>query len=130
MKGTAEPGYRIDVDVERRLVTLTLVGFWDQALFDRYTHEVEILAANGAKAGRPRTEYRVLIDLREHGLQSQSVAAQIQMGLIENETRTRRQAVLVSRSALHKAQAQRLGRSMDARFFENEHEAISWLLVE
>ncbi|WP_010188659.1 STAS/SEC14 domain-containing protein [Sphingomonas sp. PAMC 26605] len=122
------PHYKIDVDIKRRFVRLTLSGFWDRATFDRYTQEVEGLAREAIRAGRVRQDYRVLLDLRNHGVQSREIAAEIEAGLIRNASPKQRHAVLISDSALHKSQVQRLGSATDARLFENEQDALAWLL--
>ncbi|WP_293884058.1 hypothetical protein [Sphingomonas sp.] len=122
------PGYKIEVDTKNRLVRLTLTGFWDRATFDRYTEEIEGLAQEARRAGRARLDYRVLVDLRNHGVQSREVATSIEAGMIHNASPLQRHAVLISNSALHRSQVQRLGASTDTRLFENEEDALAWLL--
>ena len=126
----AEPGYEIHVDVERRLVRLTLVGFWTRQTYERYDHALEKLAAQASAAGRSRYEYRVLVDVRRHGLQSKEVAAEIERGLTELADHGQRHAVLVSPSALHKAQARRITSRLVAGYFGDEEEALAWLLTD
>ena len=128
VEGT-EPGYEIAVDVERRLVRLTLVGFWTRQTYERYDHALEKLAAQARSAGRSRYEYRVLVDVRRHGIQSKEVAAEIERGLAELTEHGQRHAVLVSPSALHKAQARRVTSRLVAGYFGDEGEALAWLLA-
>ncbi|WP_242140925.1 hypothetical protein [Sphingomonas sp. TREG-RG-20F-R18-01] len=123
------PGYVIRVDVARRLVTLKLLGFWTVETFDEYTRALKALAAKGKTAGRSPEEYSVLVDLREHGLQSKEVAARIEQGLAAGANRRHPHAVLVSPSVLHKAQAQRIGAHIAPRFFADEEAAMRWLMA-
>lgn len=124
------PGYVIRVDVQRRLVTLKLLGFWTVETYDEYTRALKTLAVKGKAAGRSLEEYRVLVDLREHGLQSKEVAACIEQGLADGATRRHPHAVLVSPSALHKAQAQRIGAHIAPGFFTDEAVAMQWLMAD
>lgn len=111
-------------------MTLRLRGFWTVETFDEYTGALAALAAKGKTSGRSPEEYRVLVDLREHGLQSKEVAARIEQGLADGATRRHPHAVLVSPSALHKAQAQRIGAQIAPRFFTEEATAMQWLMAD
>ena len=71
----------------------------------------------------------MLLDVRRHWIQSKEVAAEIERGLAELTELGQRHAVLVSPSALHKAQARRVTSRLVAGYFEDEGEALAWLLA-
>lgn len=118
-----ETKYRVEVDPRALSARLTLFGLWDLATVDRYSRDVEQALSEGGAADR----YRLLIDLRSHGVQPREVAAEIQSRLMQGVDRTSRIAVLVSESLLHRLQAQRLGSHVRASFFADEGEALAWL---
>ena len=118
-----EERYRIEVDPRTLSARLTLFGLWDLATLNRYTYDVTQALAEGGAAGR----YRILIDLRNHGVQSREVAAAIQSRLMMGIEQASQVAILVSPSLLHRLQAQRLGSHVQASFFADEDEALTWL---
>lgn len=121
--------YRIEVDPERSFARLTLSGLWDSGTVDRYTGDVESALEQAAAGGGPAGGYRILIDLRNHGVQSRDVAAEIQDRLSRGIAQASRIAVLTSPSALHRMQAQRLGSHVSASFFADAGEAEKWLFT-
>ncbi len=130
MSQIGSPGYSITVDMERHLVRLKLSGFWDLETYERYTCELDDMTTKAANADRSAQNLRVLVDLRDHGLQSREVATAIHENLKKAAYSAQRHAVLISASFLHKTQAQRVSAPMKAQFFCDEEEAVMWLLSE
>ena len=122
--------YTIDVDENARLVRLALFGLWDLETLDRYAKDVWQAFSRAEAAGIAPERFRVLIDLTQHGVQPREVAERIQRQLAVGISPASRHAVLVSESALHKIQAQRVGAHLSGVFFASrEEDAMTWLLA-
>ena len=121
--------YRIDVDPQRQLVHLRLLGQWDRPTLTAYRQELrnamQTFAAQGARPG----EYLLLIDVREHGVQPKEVAAEHQEIIAEYIPLARRRALVMSASALHALQVRRISPTPDVDMFRTDEEALAWLLA-
>ena len=125
----SETPYTVQVDRDRLFVRLTLHGLWDLGTVERYSEAArEAFAALGTN-GEPVSGSRILIDLRQHGIQPRDVAERIQAKLKNGLSPGARHAVLVSESTLHRMQAQRIGTLINASFFSDEAEAMAWLFA-
>lgn len=125
-----KPPFEIDHDARRQLLTLRLVGLWDRAILDDYTAALNSIFSKVEASGRSTSGYRVLVDLREHGLQPRDIAAEIEARLSRGAAQASRHAILVSGSVLHRMQVKRAGAQIEAYIFVDEAEAMQWLLTE
>lgn len=75
---------------------------------------------------RQRRTPLLLVDAREHGVQSQEIVSGLQQWAQSDAVRSIRTAVLVD-SALYRMQAKRIGHSEAHSIFNDEAEARSWL---
>lgn len=126
---STRPGYTIETDPGRRLVRVTMRGFWDEATAIAYDEAIRRAGAETmAEAGCARGELLALVDARELAPQSQEVLGRFKSRLLAPERQPKRNATLVS-SALLKRQAERIA-SPNQRIFEDEGEAMAWLLAE
>ena len=123
----ADKLFRIDVDQRQSLVRLTLFGQWDVVTVDRYAAAAQDAFATLTEAGTPLDRCKALIDLRQHGVQPREVTERIQRWISLDLSEGARHAVLLSESALHRMQAQRVGSTLGAAFFSDEAEALAWL---
>ena len=123
----ADELYTIKIDRQRSLVRLTLFGLWDVAAVDRYAAAAQAAFSTLTKAGTPLDRCKVLIDLRQHGVQPREVTERIQIWLKKALSGGALHAVLVSESLLQGMQARRVGTLLDAEFFANEVMALDWL---
>lgn len=120
--------YTIAVDASRGLIRATLRGMWDLGVLAGYTAELQATFARLSASVPPGQPLELLIDLRQHGVQPREVGEAIQAELARADVAAAaRTAVLVSPSALHRLQAQRLGSHLAASFFADEAEALAWL---
>ena len=124
------PPFTIEYDEPQQLLKLRLFGLWELETLDRYTDELNRIFGRIAASGGSPKDSRILVDLREHGIQSREVASEIETRLSRGAAVAKRHAVLVSESALHKMQAARAGSQIQARFFTDEQAAVDWLLED
>ena len=128
---TSRPGFTIETDPARRLIRVTMRGFWDEATVAAYDKEIQIAGAATMAAARcARHELLALVDARELAPQSQELLAKFRDRFLAPERQPKRNATLVS-SALLKRQAERIA-PPNQRIFEGEreHEAMEWLLAD
>ncbi len=123
-----EQPYTVVVDGARGLVRATLRGIWSLEILGRYSAALVDALGQLARDGHSPASARLLIDLRQHGIQPREVAEAIQARVSETEMPVGRTAVLVSPSALHRMQAQRIGALFHANVFDDDARALSWLL--
>ena len=122
----AEDGFSIDCDPSRRLVRVTLRGFWNAGTVDRYDRALHATGERMHAAGVRRTDLLALVDARALGAQSRELVDSYRERFDHPERRPRRLATLVS-SALLRMQVQRIGMP-NQRLFEDERAALAWLL--
>lgn len=113
------------VDPARRLVRITIGGFFDEAAVVRY--KIARDQAHASLGGSPG-EHLTLVDLRSMNVQSQTVVSRFAALLGEGGAQSRRIAFLVD-SALKGIQLKRALAGRDAGIFEDEGEATRWLLA-
>ena len=116
--------YKIDIDAAHRLLQIQLAGYWDLEELERFeAARRTALAGTGWNAG----EYVCLVDLREHGVQSQDVTARAHACLMAADTLPKRLAIVVP-GALAKMQVSRIVKDQKERFFDDPRNATAWLL--
>ena len=124
----ASPPYTVCVDRPRLLIRATLHGLWQLGTLERFRREMERALAELATTGATPDRFRLLVDLRDHGVQPREVAQAIQAQLTHHAS-AGPHAILVSQSALHKMQVQRMGATLNAAYFADEAAALAWLLA-
>ncbi len=129
MPDASEPPFAIDIDVARRFAKLTVVGMWTRATLDNYVDQLTRAFDETAALGATSREFRILVDLRRHGIQKRDVAAEIEVRLAQGAAQASRHAVLVSNSVLHAMQAKRAGSLIQAKVFLEEDDALDWLMA-
>ena len=120
------PDFSIATDPDQKMLHIALRGFWTEETMDRYDRALRDAGAAMLAAGCPLPEILCLVDAREMSTQTQGLIAQYQARFGAPDRQAKRIATVTS-SALMKLQAQRLA-FPNQRIFENEQEAISWLL--
>ncbi len=121
-----EAGYKIEPDLARRFVRLTLFGFWDEATLERYKADVRALIAAEARLPTQDGGFRVLLDMRQHTLLSKEHAINLQAEIGEPAP-GQRTAILVAHAGLLQRQAARVASALEPRVFVDEDEAMDWL---
>ena len=115
--------HHIVIDRARRLVDLTLTGFFSVA--DAGLVIYEIREAILGLAGLPNT-HCTLVDVREAALQPQDVVAAFAGQIADDRFRSRRLAFVVG-SSVARMQVRRLIIRDDVAGFEHRDEAERWL---
>lgn len=114
--------FKIDIDSQRRLVSITLAGLMDDAEARRYLDELQsrFVRTIGNRS------YVLLVDTRQFGLQLQSVVALIaeRIAIFPKATRI----ALVNGESLMRMQLKRLIVRDYARYFDTIEDALPWLL--
>lgn len=101
-------------------------GFWSMETARDFSNEVTkaILSLERAQNGRP---VKLLIDARESVTQSVEVA-DVLSGLSANLSASIVKTAVVTPSAIHRLQAQRINERPNHRPFDSEEVALAWLL--
>ncbi len=114
--------FKIDIDSQRRLVSITLAGLMDDAEARRYLDELQsrFVRTIGNRS------YVLLVDTRQFSLQPQSVVALIaeRIAIFPKATRI----ALVNGKSLMRMQLKRLIVRDSARYFDTIEDALPWLL--
>lgn len=120
------PNFTILTDPGRKLIRITMRGFWDTAAITAYDTEIRTAAARMMAAGCRRDEMLALVDTRDLNAQAQDQVAAYKEQFSAHDRQPRRLATIVS-SALLKRQIERIALP-NQRIFEDEDEALHWLL--
>lgn len=117
--------YAISVDRERLLVTLRLTGFLTPADVERIAAEEQAIVRS---LGVPSGTHRFLIDSRALDAQSADVIALVQHTTDTVQLKPGRFAVL-ARYGLNSIQTRRMVGDREIGIFDNEEEAIAYLMT-
>lgn len=118
--------FTILFEQDRRLLNISLRGLWDLAQVQHYEDSVRSMVRDIMRSGVIR-QFDVLVDLREHAVQTRDVAEALQGVVGRIGDGVARLALVTSSSSLQKMQATRLGQSSFTRFFSSMEDADSWL---
>ena len=117
--------FEIVLDAQRRLLTVTLRGFWDVPTYRAYDAE---LTAQLGRLNQIKAAKACLVDAREFAVQSKEVADLMMDGVAKRlPLYPERTARLVS-CAISRSQAARMAKTTDQRVFESVGQALDWLL--
>jgi hypothetical protein len=122
----AEPEFTIGFDKQRHILRARLMGPWLPETVERFAAEMQEAKARHAKTLDSGSAISVLIDAREHGVQSQQVVSRLRELAGEFSRDVGRTAVIVT-SAVHQLQAKRINPVAEHRVFATEGDAIAWL---
>jgi len=116
--------FTIEIDRRRRLVRLTLVGFWEMSFVGQFVNAVdEAVPRLGCQPG----EHDVLVDLSQFAIQTQQVFSACQSFVFHAPNPPRRLA-LVSGTGLARMQFKRvIDPARNQRIFDSVAEADAWL---
>ena len=122
-----EAGFTVEAEPSRKLLRIALRGFWTEETIERYDRALRDAAGTMAAVGCPLAEILCLVDARDLSTQTQQLIADYRTRFSASERQPKRIATVTS-SALMKLQAQRLA-FPNQRIFDNEQEAVDWLLT-
>lgn len=119
--------YEVAVDLPRRLLVLTLRGFWNEATFDKFASEYAIALEMLQRQGGCRL---ALVDGLDFAVQAAEISTRFKE-LIDSlaPIAARRTATIVP-AQLNRMQAKRTGDSINARIFTDRAEAEAWLFSD
>lgn len=116
--------FSVEIDAKLGVVKGVVRAFWTVATL----HEYKSAIANGKhRLVAAGLEPRLLIDARHQGVQGQEVVQGLRDFAASPEGRATRTAIIVE-SALYRLQIARIRSNEEHRTFENEEEALTWLL--
>lgn len=117
--------FTIEVDRSSGLICAAAYEFWTSAILEQFKvrmqAEQEVIRRSGL---RPL----LLIDVRQHGVQSREIVEGLQAFARSASFRATKTAVVVE-SALYRLQAARIGSEHDHAIFRSDDEARRWLLA-
>jgi hypothetical protein len=118
------PYYEIETDIPRKLVCVTLMGFWDVAIAQCFARDQQ--AAVRQVSSVPH-QHLILADLSQFNLQSQAVVAVCQDLIVKSPLQSRRLAV-VAGEGLARIQIKRILLRERMKAFSDTAAAMAWLL--
>jgi hypothetical protein len=121
--------YSIRTDPRSQMITVVQSGLYTIAdliaLSADFAAAIAKLAAHGGVPG----QYLLLVDLRDHAIQTKEIADLLQTGVAAQGHLWRRMATVVSPSALQAMQAKRIGQVGSQALFQDRDAATAWLLA-
>ncbi|RYY10607.1 MAG: hypothetical protein EON55_15975 [Alphaproteobacteria bacterium] len=118
--------YTIEADPSRKLLRLTLAGFWSASEAVAFAREQQ---AAVKKLGPPYGTHLTLADVRNFAVQTQEVTAVIR-DLVLHATATSKRIALVGGEGLARIQFTRITQRQDVRRFATMEDADFWLFTE
>jgi hypothetical protein len=117
--------FEFNLDGKRRLLTVTIRGFWDVQIYRAYDAQLRAELSGLKRLPAPRA---CLVDARDFAIQSMEVASLMRDGVAERlSLYPERTARLVSRAISH-TQAARMTNEVGHRVFDTIEPAVDWLL--
>jgi hypothetical protein len=116
--------YSIDVDAERRFMSVTLVGFWNIQTVSTFLAEIEQKEGKLKAAGKP---YFVMTDLMQFPVQNRET-----VDVLEHHLKAWSNAgsfsAIISSSAFAELQVKRIAEGGNRRYFTSSNDARDWLV--
>lgn len=118
----------IEADPRTRHVRMTLNGLWNEATLGRFEQAIASVIGKLVAAGAPAGTYRTLIDLRNQGLMTQTVA-ELSKGLATGPGAASERIAVVVANTLQKLQQNRVSPVGYLRVFQDHAEAEGWVFA-
>jgi hypothetical protein len=116
--------YTIEMDADRRLMRVTLYGFWKTEMVAMFLEEVEHKEGKLRAAGKP---YFVITDLTGFPVQTRAIADELEHHL-KAWSNAGSYSAIVSSSVLAELQVKRIAEGGNRKYFHSDHDAIEWLV--
>jgi hypothetical protein len=116
--------YIIEVDTERRLMTVMLSGFWNIQTVSVFLTEIEEKESKLKAAGKP---YFVMTDLTEFPVQTREIVDELEHHL-KAWSNAGSFSAIISSSALAELQVKRIAEGGNRRYFSSKNDAMDWLV--
>lgn len=121
-----EANFTITMEPNKRLLQISMRGYWNEATLSAYDSKVREAAARMEAAGCPRNVILALVDTRGANVQSQQLLAEYRERFSQADRQPARLATVVS-SMLFKLQVERVALP-NQRIFHDHDVALDWLL--
>lgn len=118
----------VELDLVGRTLVISSYGLWTAALVESFLSDMAEVALRYAQAGLPEQSLMTTIDLRRHSIQARETIEWLAPNVHRYHYLSKRTAILLSRSALAKLQAERFLTLDRHRFFTSEAAARDWLV--
>lgn len=118
--------FDVAVDIPRRLITLTLRGFWTNATFDRFA---DAFSAGLRQLHRLGGCSHALVDGLEFAVQPLEISDRFRDLIASMAPIAARRTATIVPAQLNGMQAERAGDTIDARIFTDRQEAEAWLFA-
>lgn len=123
---TTTPSYVIGHDAKHDVLRLSILGHFDPVVLLSLKQNLDDVLARWDAEHVGGERRAVLVDFREHVLQSQDIAAQASALMSAYDMKGARVAVLLPSSALHSMQLKRIAPT-GFKLFIAEQDALQWL---
>lgn len=123
----SQNAFEITPGPDARSVRITFRDFWTDETVDNY-HQA--LRARASAAGGVTATRRVLLDVKHHTVQSQSMMDRIDAILEGYRSQIEHYGVLLPDARLFRLQMMRVMAGRPVSFFETEEDAAAWLAGE
>jgi len=117
--------FDFDLDVERRLLTVRLHGFWDVPAYRAYDAQLSAWLTRLKQLPGPRA---CLVDVRQFAVQTKEVADMMQVGVGQRLHLYPERTVRLVSCAISRSQATRMTSSSAHRVYDALEPALDWLL--
>jgi len=117
--------FEFSLDRDRRLLTVTIRGFWDVQIYRAYDARLRIELAGLKRLPAPRG---CLVDARDFAIQSMEIATLMRKGVTERLALYPERTVRLVARAISHAQAARMIDHVGHRVFDDIEPAMDWLL--
>lgn len=119
--------YDISVDPSRRMLSMTMRGFWDMTTFEAFAKAFSQALRQLHRMGGCEL---ALVDGSEFSVQSRDVLMRFGEVMRENEPYLAKRTASIVATELNRLQATRVGEVLNRRDFSNRADAEAWLFGE
>ena len=116
--------FEVSADISRRLLSITMRGFWDAATFDAFAVEFEKTLQTLHRAGGCDA---AIVDGREFAVQSRDILGRFGEIMQKNGPYLAKRTASIVPAELNRMQAARVTESLTRLDFTNMEDAVAWL---
>jgi hypothetical protein len=116
--------FEVTTDISRRLLEITMRGFWDSATFDAFVAEFEKALHALHRAGGAEM---AIVDGREFAVQSKEILGRFEETMRNNAPFLAKRTASIVPTELNRMQAKRVTESLTRLDFTTREDAEAWL---
>jgi hypothetical protein len=118
--------FEVTTDISRRLLEITMRGFWDVATFDAFAVEFEKALQTLHRAGGAEM---AIVDGREFAVQSKEILGRFEEIMRSNAPYLAERTASIVPTELNRMQAKRVTENLTRRDFTTREDAEAWLFA-